>query len=374
MMRFEDLLKRVPQAPDWRVDWAKIWPIWPEFAALDSCPQDPTHHAEGDAGIHTRMVVEALVASEAWRALPEAERSLLFWTACLHDVAKPLTTREEEGRLRAPGHSRLGASMARGLLRTAGAAFFWRERLCALILRHQTPFWLIERPDPERLAIEIALDCPADLLMLQAEADARGRICADQARMLENVALAREIFAEAGCLTGPFPFANAESRLVWLERPERDPHYAAHEAFRCEVTVMSGLPGSGKDSWIRAHAPDSPVVSLDAIREEAGIDPGGDQSQVVAQAYAEAKAHLRARRDFVWNATNVTRQTRAKLFRVLRDYGARIRIVYLEPPPEKLEAQNREREAAVPAKVMAGLARKLEPPSLTEAHEVIRIV
>jgi predicted kinase len=51
-------------------------------------------------------------------------------------------------------------------------------------------------------------------------------------------------------------------------------------------------------------------------------------------------------------------------------YGARTEIVYLEPPPETLYRQNRDREAAVPESVMDRLLAKLEVPTLAEAHAV----
>ena len=49
----------VPTAPDWQVNWATLRPVCPHFAPLNTCPQDPLHHGEGDVGIHTRMVVNA---------------------------------------------------------------------------------------------------------------------------------------------------------------------------------------------------------------------------------------------------------------------------------------------------------------------------
>lgn len=365
------LLELVPRAPDWHVDWAAIWPLFPEFAALDTCPQDRVHHAEGDAGIHTRMVVEALVANSDWRLLRQSTREMLFWAACFHDIGKPATTRhEEDGRITSRGHSRVGASITRGLLREVGVPFFWREDICGIIETHQLPFWLIERPAPERLAIQTSLVCRPDLLCLHAEADALGRTCADQEAVLENVALARIAFVEAECFAGPFPFANDESRLGYLESEERSAHFAAFEAFRCTVTVMSGLPGAGKDTWITRNCPELPVVSLDAVREALGIAPTDNQGAVIQAAYEAAREHLRAGQDFVWNATNITAQTRGKILRLLRDYGARIRIVYIEVPPAQLRKQNAARPDAVPEAVLDKLERKLEPPRLTECHEI----
>lgn len=361
----------VPAGPEWGVDWQVIWSLWPELTALDECPQDRIHHAEGDVGIHTRMVVEALVADRQWRSLERDDRSCLFWAAVLHDIGKPLVTKhEDDGRITSRGHSRLGASMARQLLWHTGAPFGWREALCGIIAHHQLPFWLIERSDPGRLAIETSWQCRPDHLCLHARADATGRVCADQASILENVALAEATFEEAGCLDGPFPFANDESRVAFFELEDRDPNYAAFEDFCCTVTVMSGLPGVGKDTWVGQHRPDLPVVSLDRIREETGVSATENQGRVIQAAHERAREHLRAGQDFVWNATNVTRQNRAKVLRLLRSYHARIEIVYIEVPPEQLFRQNRDRQDAVPENVIANLARKLEPPQAWEAHRV----
>jgi len=371
----ECLISLVSAEPDWTIDWPVIWSLWDELGVLDTCPQDPIHHAEGDVGIHTRMVVEALVADPRWRVLPEGDRSTLFWAAVLHDIGKPTVTKHEEnGRISSKGHSRVGASIARRLLWEAGSPFEWREALCGIIVAHQLPFWLIERPNPERLAIETSWKCRPYLLCLHAEADARGRICEDQEDILNNIALSQSVFEDAGCLDSPFSFSNDESRVTFFERDDRDAHYAAHEDFRCTVTVMSGLPGSGKDTWINSHRSDLPVVSLDTIREELGAPATGNQGRVIQAAYERAREHLRDRRDFVWNATNISAQLRSKPLRLLRDYDARIEIVYIEVPPDILFSQNKSRDAIVPMSAMRNLANKLEPPGAWEAHRVIRIV
>lgn len=369
-LSFSDLLTLVPEAPDWRLDWPAIRALWPELQALDACPQDPVHHGEGDVGTHTRMVLEALIADPDWRALPQADRELLFWTAVLHDVGKPGTTVTEDGRIKAPGHSRRGSLMARTLLREVEVPFHWREALCGLIACHQVPFWLIEREDPAREAIRLSWRCRPDLLCLHARADARGRIAEDVANIVTNSDLAREAFLEQDCLTTPFAFANDESRVAFFEREDRDPHFAAFEDPKCTVTLMSGLPGSGKDTWIAANMGDLPVISLDALRDEMRVSPTANQGPVIDAARERAKEHLRAGRDFVWNATNVTRQVRAKPLSLARAYGARVEIVYLEVPPARLSRQNRDREAVVPQDVLDNLVRKLEPPEAWEAHRI----
>ncbi|UWQ24115.1 AAA family ATPase [Leisingera aquaemixtae] len=370
----DHLLALVPTDPAWKVDWAEIWPLWPELTILDTCPQDPIHHAEGDVGKHTRMVVEALVADPDWQGLPVMDRGNLFWAAVLHDVGKPAVTKhEDDGRVSSRGHSRIGASIARELLWHAGSPFAWREELCGIIAHHQLPFWLIERPDPIRMAIETSWRCRPDHLCLHAKADALGRTCEDQQAVLESISLAALTFQEAGCWDRPFAFANDESRVAYFELEDRDPRYAAHEAFTCTVTVMSGLPGAGKDTWISKHRPIHPVVSLDLIRDELGVSANANQGQVIQAAYERAREHLRAGRDFVWNATNVTRQNRSRVLRLLRGYAARVEIVYLEPGPDQLQRQNQDRPDAVPDAVIDHLSKKLEPPQIWEAHKVTLI-
>lgn len=136
------------------------------------------------------------------------------------------------------------------------------------------------------------------------------------------------------------------------------------------MTVLSGLPGSGKDTWIAAHAADSPVVSLDALRAELGVPPDGDQRPVAAVAYQRARAHLRAGRSFVWNATNVSRQQRDRCVGLAANYWARVEIVALEAPPAVVRSRNRARRDPVPDRVLDRLVDRWQTPDLTEGHAV----
>ena len=87
------------------------------------------------------------------------------------------------------------------------------------------------------------------------QGDALGRICDDQQTISDSVSLAAITFQEAGCWHVPFSFANDESRVAFFDLKDRDPNYAAHEDFKCTVTVMSGLPGAGKDTGWQSIVP-----------------------------------------------------------------------------------------------------------------------
>tara|TARA_R110002096_G_scaffold239101_1_gene430700 strand:- start:60350 stop:60637 length:288 start_codon:yes stop_codon:yes gene_type:complete len=63
---------------------------------LQPTPQDAEWHAEGNVLIHTTMVLEetyALLATELPGICPK-RRAALVLEAALHDIAKPLTTRD----------------------------------------------------------------------------------------------------------------------------------------------------------------------------------------------------------------------------------------------------------------------------------------
>ncbi|MEJ3655509.1 AAA family ATPase [Actinomycetes bacterium KLBMP 9759] len=359
-----------PKPPTWTLDWAAVHAAFDWVRAMDGVPQDAVHHAEGDVAVHTRMACEALTGITAWRERPEVERTLLFAAVLLHDSAKPFRTQVDGDRITAHGHSRAGDLLARKVLWEMGAPPRWREHVAALVRHHQVPFWALERPDLERVAIRVSLLASNDDLATLATADIEGRICGDRDEVLENIALYREYSRELGCLHRPRSFASDHARFQYFRTPGRDPDYAAYDDTRVEVTVMSGLPGAGKDHFIRTHRPGWPVVSLDAIRERLGVDPAGDQRRVAAAAFDAARDHLRRRERFVWNATNVSRQMRERCIGLAADYHAKITLIGLEAPPATLHARNSARARPVPASVIARLAARWEAPDPTEAHTV----
>lgn len=112
------------------------------------------------------------------------------------------------------------------------------------------------------------------------------------------------------------------SRFLYFRTPGRDPAYPAHDDTRCTATILAGLPGAGKDRWLRDHRPELPVVSLDALRADLGVAPTDRQGAVIARARELAREHLRAGRDFAWNATNLGRALRDLSIGLCADYRA----------------------------------------------------
>lgn len=344
---------------------------------LAGCQQNPLWHPEGDVRTHTALVVEALLADPAFAALEEGARQELYLAALLHDVAKPVTSVLEDGAIRSPGHARVGSIMAREILWRAGLEADRRERVCALVRHHMVPRHLLGSDDARRRALWISLGCRLDHLLILARADTLGRGCrpSRNAQALEELELVGEWCAELGCLDRPYPFPSDHSRFWYFRRPERDPDWDAYDDSRLEVVLLSGLPGTGKDTWAARHLPERPVVSLDAIRTELGVGPGEGQGRVIAAAREQARTHLRAARPFVWSATNLSRMVRGQVIDLAAAYGARVRIVAVEASPAELEARDRRRTPAerVPAGARERMLRRWEAPEPDECHRLERV-
>lgn len=347
-------------------DWVK---------RMSQVPQDSRHHAEGNVAIHTQMVLQALVLEPAFKALSNQDQEVLWTAALLHDVEKFSTTvLQPDGSITANGHARKGAQFARQLLYLNELApFTIREEIVGLIRHHGFPIWLFEKPDPLKALIKVSMEVNTEWLALLARADMLGRICEDQEEMLYRIDCFEAYCQENNCLGKPYEFTSAEAKMYYLQHEDTYINYIPFEIPGFEAVMMSGLPGSGKDTYIKKHYTDWPVISLDAIRMERGISPTDKigNGKVIQEAKELARVYLRKQQSFVWNATNITSQMRMQLIDLFSIYKASVRIIYVEVPFGILHKQNKNRENVIPTFALNRLARKLEVPATWEAHEII---
>lgn len=339
---------------------------------MSACQQDALWHAEGDVWTHTNMVCQELERLAEWSALDRATQIKLLFAGLLHDSGKPATTAldPETGRLRSPKHALAGADIARRVLRELECDLATREDIAALVRYHGRPPYLLEKAKPDHEVIFLSWLVSSRLLYLLALADTRGRQATEMSRPEENLHLWKLLAEEHGCFERPYGFANDQARFLFYRNQLNNLHYVPHEEFRCEVTMMSGLPGAGKDTWLAKHQPTLPVVALDAIREDLDIDATDDQGKVVQAAREKCREHLRAKQAFAFNATNITRQMRQRWIDLFANYNAKITIVYVEPSGGTILAQNKRRTNPVPEKVILRLRERLEVPTVTECHSL----
>ncbi len=352
------------------INWAEPQP-W--CRAMAECAQDAEWHSEGDVWTHTKMVCGQLVALDEWPSLSPHEQIVLIFTALFHDVAKPLTTQvdPETGRVSSPKHAVKGEHVARGVLRELGCDLETREEITRLVRFHGRPAFLLERNEPAHEVVKLSWLVSNRLLYLFALADTRGRDTDSMTRPEENLQFWKIQAEELDCFQQQYPFASDHARFTFFRRHEPNLHYVPHDDCSCQVTMMCGLPGSGKDTWLSRHRSDLPVVSLDDIRGELGVSPTDNQGEVAQVAREKCREFLRSETSFAFNATNIVRQTRQRWIDLFADYRARVELVYVEPPFDRLLQQNKSRSESVPEEAITRLAAKSEPPTWIECHNLI---
>lgn len=374
-LTYKQLAARVP-APDESPDWAWFLNAIPELKLLAQTPQDPYYHAEGDVWTHTCMVVDALMRGPDYASATADERFVLFYAALLHDISKPATTviDPDSGRIGQPGHSRRGAIDARILCWYADVPFALREQLCRIISVHQLPFFALAANrncnSPEYLVRKLSHELDLRLLAAVAEADMQGRHYVGKADCLVDIELFRELARDEGCFGQPKAFADLHTQVSYFRGAGISPDFVHHQAPGSRVTMMSGLPASGKNTWVEQHRRGMPVVSIDDARTELGLKHGANEGAAAHHAIDIAKALLRRQEPFVWNTTHLSAQMRKKTLDLLFAYEAQVEMVYLEQPPQVIFKRNTRRDTSLPNKAIETMLFKWEVPLPTEAHVV----
>lgn len=352
-------------------DWDKITDEYNWIQLLKETPQDPIYHAEGNVYIHTRMVLEELIQLESWQNLNKTDRSILFVAALMHDIAKPKCTEVIDGKISSPRHAMVGAKMTRSLIfrnKLGNIPFEIREKIVDLVRYHGLPLWFLEKENPEKYVIKVSQSLNLAHLAILAEADVRGRICQDQEELLDKVDLFRDFSEELNCIDQPFDFKNNLARFTYFYKNDSSPYYVPFDNYEFEVILLVGLPGSGKNTWVKKGKVNYEEICLDDIRESLRISPKGNQGKVIQAAKTLAKTFLRKKQSFIWNATNLQKSRREKLINLFSTYHASVRIVYIESNYSTLLKRNKSREHPIPTKILERFIDGIEIPRIYEAR------
>ena len=362
------------------LDWDDLSNAYSWIADMKGVPQDPIWHAEGDVFIHTRMVVSALINLPEFELLAEQEKHILVTAALFHDCEKRSTTREEEidGKMRivSPRHAKRGEFTTRSILyKELNTPFEVREQICKLVRLHGLPIWAISKNNPSKEVIYASTVVNTAHLAMLAKADVLGRMCEDADDILLKIELFKEPCKENECFGIERIFKSNYGRYLYFNKDQSSPDYLPFDDLICTVTVMCALPGSGKDTYIQNNL-NLPELSLDNIRRAHKISPTDKKrnGQVIQMAKEKAKEYLRAKTSFVFNATNITSEMRARWISLFTDYNARVKIVYIEVPYKVLRKQNTNRTHKVPESVIEKMLSRLEIPTVKEAHDVEFVV
>lgn len=142
--------------------------------------------------------------------------------------------------------------------------------------------------------------------------------------------------------------------------------------------MMVGIAGSGKTtvaSKVAASLDDCLVVSSDAIRGELYGDEAiqGDSSRVFQLMEERTMEALRAGRDVIYDATNVTAWRRQELLAKLPLRVEKI-CLWVNVPLERALQNNQMRERHVPEWVIHYQAKQLEFPMPNEGWDAVYVI
>lgn len=160
-----------------------------ELHALIDCPQEPDWHPEGDVWTHTLMAIDEatkLKTLPMYENLNEEEKLSAIVGTLVHDVGKPPTTENINGKIRSLGHEAAGAQIAKTLTEKMGFGKMIQRTVEEITKRHLAPSELFKNYEDghldeksyknavRRLLLHIA---PVNwkVFLLVAEADKRGR-------------------------------------------------------------------------------------------------------------------------------------------------------------------------------------------------------
>jgi len=147
--------------------------FYPELPALQGCVQDPTWHPEGDVWTHTLHCLD-------WFAMERTgnqEDDLIVGLGVLcHDFGKPLTTREELGRITSRGHEPEGEAPTRRFLERLTNQEDLINEVIPLVLCHLRPRALYDANASDSAVRRLARQVRRiDRLVRVARADHAGR-------------------------------------------------------------------------------------------------------------------------------------------------------------------------------------------------------
>jgi len=233
------------------------------------------------------------------------------------------------------------------------------------------PLWGHDRDGYEKNVIQMSLRVSISLVGLISKVDVLGRNCPDQESLLDDIKYFSMICEDLDVAYEEHKFKNYASRYYYLNNGGYKDIEMFDEA-KFTVHMLSGIAGSGKDSFIKNCYPNLPMISLDNIRREMGVSPTDKKGngRVYQEAKERCKVLMRERKDFVFNATNLTRDMRGKWLNLFHEYSGKVVIDYIEVPYKKLISQNSDREYKVPEKVIHKMIGGLEIPLYDEAWDV----
>jgi predicted kinase len=135
------------------------------------------------------------------------------------------------------------------------------------------------------------------------------------------------------------------------------------------LTILAGIPGSGKSTWAKSVLPDAHYVSSDDIREQMGdVYDQTRNAEVFRIFHADISVALAQGKRVVADSTALDAKARSRLTALAFVNGAKTHLVLFTNVAQAV-IRNRERERVVPQEAMERMLDKLEKTLLVLSQE-----
>lgn len=363
--------------PGGKIDFDVVRNNVPEFNMLEHTPQPKDWHGEGNVYNHTMMVVDEMDKLVGGYTLTAYDMIMLA-AALFHDIGKPSCTKfsEEKGDFTSRNHQYAGERIVRRVFYDED--WYVREKLCYLVRKHMAPYYILGGSDPEREVRMLSCGRANIIMLLSLNlCDSFGSISANEsaAESEERVRRIAELADSVGGYGSPCVMSRSEKFGYCTELSDDAKERLDNEDPGFTVYIMVGLPGSGKDTWIKANIPEVTMLSRDNIRTEIGIEgekPFGteEQENEVTRILNERLVECcKNRQDCVVNNTNVSKKRRKEILDLILPYNPRVVIVYVEAPTLADNVERRKNQ--VSKKVIRRMCNSFEFPEFSEYDTLI---
>ncbi len=143
------------------------------------------------------------------------------------------------------------------------------------------------------------------------------------------------------------------------------------------LTLLVGIPGSGKSTFVASNKKENQVVlSSDAIRKEllSGEEDQSNNKLIFATLYARAREFLLQGKDVVLDATNISVFERKRVLSNFVDLHLKRVAVVFETPVEVCVERDAKRDRTVGRDVIEKYVKRYQKPSKREGFDEIVFV
>ena len=341
-----------------------------EFQALMDVKQNPQYHKEGDVWKHTLKVAKEMhkiINGITW-GISDKDKKILMVAAICHDIGKATTTYfdTKENAWKCKNHGLEGERMTRNLL--YNETIEEREEICWLVRWHMTFHHLLEKPIDKQTEIIRTLSkgySTLEKLLFLNLADSRGSVSEEntEEKINERFQQICKITIDEDCYIKPFKEKN--------DTPKHPIMY-----------VMIGLPGSGKDTYIKRFLnPDYPCICRDDIREELvdGVVMGRkfqlkprEENIVTEVVNKNIRECCQKNKNFIINQTSLKRKYRDELISYAKKY-ADVKVVYIYIEAPSVEECIKRRGGGKWKSIVNQMWNNIDFPDKSECDEMLMI-